>query len=95
MNDGNKKAEFFITLVALKRLEDLEGAEKVLQKAHALSPQDPLVLINYAIILEAQGKGNIAAEFLTALNDITAVIDVDVQASVFNRIRKDGRTVPR
>ncbi|XP_061930588.1 Bardet-Biedl syndrome 4 protein homolog isoform X2 [Apis cerana] len=58
---------------------DLEGAEKVLQKAHALSPQDPFVLINYAVILEAQGKGNMAAELLSALNDITAVIDVDEQ----------------
>lgn len=78
-----EKIQFFIIItVALKRLDDLEGAEKVLQKAHALSPQDPLILINYAIILETQGKRNIAAEFLTALNDITAVIDVDSQASV-------------
>lgn len=50
-----------------------------MQKAHALSPQDPFVLINYAVILEAQGKGNMAAELLSALNDITAVIDVDEQ----------------
>ena len=64
-----EKIQFIIITVALKRLDDLEGAEKVLQKAHALSPQDPLILINYAIILEAQGKRNIAAEFLTALND--------------------------
>ncbi|XP_026669068.1 Bardet-Biedl syndrome 4 protein isoform X2 [Ceratina calcarata] len=65
--------------LALKRLDDLVGAEKVLQKAHALAPQDPLVLINYAVVLEAVGDGNSAAEFLTALNDIAAVIDVDVQ----------------
>ncbi|XP_048261727.1 Bardet-Biedl syndrome 4 protein isoform X4 [Bombus terrestris] len=77
--DPKNPMPYLLLGLALKRLEDLEGAEKVLQKAHALSPQDPLVLINYAIILEAQGKGNIAAEFLTALNDITAVIDVDVQ----------------
>ncbi|XP_071869305.1 Bardet-Biedl syndrome 4 isoform X2 [Bombus fervidus] len=93
--DPKNPMPYLLLGLALKRLEDLEGAEKVLQKAHALSPQDPLVLINYAIILEAQGKGNIAAEFLTALNDITAVIDVDVQASVFNRIRENERTVPR
>ncbi|KOC64819.1 Bardet-Biedl syndrome 4 protein like protein [Habropoda laboriosa] len=68
--------------LALKRLDDLEGAEKVLQKAHALAPQDPLTLINYAIVLEAEGKRSDAAEFLTALNDITAVIDVDEQASI-------------
>lgn len=81
-----EKIQFFIIItVALKRLDDLEGAEKVLQKAHALSPQDPLILINYAIILEAQGKKNITAEFLTALNDITAVIDVDPQASIFDK----------
>lgn len=53
-----------------------------MQKSHALSPQDPFVLINYAVILEAQGKGNMAAELLSALNDITAVIDVDEQASI-------------
>lgn len=53
-----------------------------MQKAHALSPQDPFVLINYAVILEAQSKGNMAAELLSALNDITAVIDVDAQASI-------------
>lgn len=85
-----EKIQFIIITVALKRLDDLEGAEKVLQKAHALSPQDPLILINYAIILEAQGKRNIAAEFLTALNDITAVIDVDSQASVLDRVEKMG-----
>lgn len=79
--NNNKTTESYLT-VALKRLDDLEGAEKVLQKAHALSPQDPFVLINYAVILEAQGKGNIAAELVSALNDITAVIDVDEQASI-------------
>lgn len=67
--------------VALKRLDDLEGAERVLRKAHAFAPQDPLVLINYAIVLDALGKAGSAVEFLTALNDITAVIDVDAQAS--------------
>ncbi|XP_012150183.1 Bardet-Biedl syndrome 4 isoform X1 [Megachile rotundata] len=65
--------------LALKRLDDLEGAEKVLQRAHAMSPQDPLILINYAIVSEAQGKNTTAAELLTALNDITVVIDVDEQ----------------
>ncbi|XP_043507682.1 Bardet-Biedl syndrome 4 protein isoform X3 [Frieseomelitta varia] len=77
--DSKNPMPYLLLGLALKRLDDLEGAEKVLQKAHALSPQDPLILINYAIILEAQGKRNIAAEFLTALNDITAVIDVDSQ----------------
>ena len=65
--------------LALKRLDDLEGAEKILQRAHAISPQDPLILINYAIVLEEQGKKNAATEFLTALNDITVVIDVEEQ----------------
>ncbi|KZC06509.1 Bardet-Biedl syndrome 4 protein like protein [Dufourea novaeangliae] len=68
--------------LALKRLDDPEGAEKVLQKAHAFSPQDPLILINYAIVLDMLGNGNGAAELLTALNDIAAVIDVDEQASL-------------
>ncbi|XP_031365466.1 Bardet-Biedl syndrome 4 protein homolog isoform X2 [Apis dorsata] len=77
--DPKNSMPYLLLGIALKRLDDLEGAEKVLQKAHALSPQDPFVLINYAVILEAQGKENMAAELLSALNDITAVIDVDAQ----------------
>lgn len=65
--------------MALKRLDDLEGAERSLTKAHALSPQDPLILINYAVILDARNKQVNAAEMLTALNDIMAVVDVDTQ----------------
>ncbi|XP_036147473.1 Bardet-Biedl syndrome 4 protein homolog isoform X1 [Monomorium pharaonis] len=67
--------------LALKRLDDLEGAEKSLTKAHALSPQDPLILINYAVVLDARGKQVNATEILTALNDIMAVVEVDVQIS--------------
>ncbi|CAK9813745.1 Bardet-Biedl syndrome 4 protein homolog [Anthophora quadrimaculata] len=77
--DPKNHMPYLLLGLALKRLDDLEGAEKVLQKAHALAPQDPLILINYAIVLEAQDKGEEAAEFLTSLNDITAVIDVDEQ----------------
>ncbi|CAL7949917.1 unnamed protein product [Xylocopa violacea] len=77
--DSKNPMSYLLLGLALKRLDDLEGAEKVLQKAHALAPQNPLILINYAIVLEANGKGSIAVEFLTALNDIAAVIDVDVQ----------------
>ncbi|KAK2583471.1 hypothetical protein KPH14_009440 [Odynerus spinipes] len=65
--------------LALKRLDDVEGAEKALDKAHSLSPQDPLILINYAVILDAAGKETEAAEILLALNDIMAIIDVDLQ----------------
>lgn len=67
--------------LALKRLDDLEGAERSLTKAHALAPQDPLILINYAVVLDARGKQVDAAEILTALNDIMAVIEVDAQIS--------------
>jgi len=67
--------------VALKRLDDLEGAERFLTKAHALAPQDPLILINYVVILDARGKQLNAAEILTALNDIMAVVEVDIQVS--------------
>ncbi|XP_020290163.1 Bardet-Biedl syndrome 4 protein homolog isoform X1 [Pseudomyrmex gracilis] len=67
--------------LALKRLDDLEGSEKSLTKAHALSPQDPLILINYAVVLDARGKQANAVEILTALNDIMAVVDVDTQIS--------------
>lgn len=67
--------------LALKRLDDLEGSEKALSLAHSLSPQDPLVLINYAVILDAVGKETEALEMLSAVNDIMAVIDVDSQIS--------------
>ncbi|XP_011860397.1 PREDICTED: Bardet-Biedl syndrome 4 protein homolog isoform X1 [Vollenhovia emeryi] len=67
--------------VALKRLDDLEGAERSLTKAHALAPQDPLILINYAVVLDARGKQANATEILTALNDIMAVVEVDAQIS--------------
>ncbi|XP_012225812.1 Bardet-Biedl syndrome 4 protein isoform X2 [Linepithema humile] len=67
--------------LALKRLDDLEGAERSLTKAHALAPQDPLILINHAVILDARDKQANAAEILTALNDIMAVVDVDIQIS--------------
>lgn len=65
--------------MALKRLDDLEGAEKSLTKAHALAPQDPLILINYAVVLDARDKPTNATEILTALNDIMAVVEVDAQ----------------
>ncbi|XP_072757079.1 BBSome complex member BBS4 [Anoplolepis gracilipes] len=67
--------------LALKRLDDLEGAERSLTKAHALAPQDPLILINYAVVLDVRGKQTNATEILTALNDIMAVVDVDTQIS--------------
>ena len=59
-------------------MNDLEGAVGALEKAHSLSPQDPLVLINYAVVLHTQGKKE-AIDILTELNDIMAVIDVDPQ----------------
>ncbi|RLU16161.1 hypothetical protein DMN91_011921 [Ooceraea biroi] len=65
--------------LALKRLDDLEGAERSLTKAHALAPQDPLILINYAVVLDARGKQLNAAKILTALNDIMAIVEVDMQ----------------
>ncbi|XP_076165097.1 Bardet-Biedl syndrome 4 [Ptiloglossa arizonensis] len=77
--DPKDPMPYLLLGLALKRLDDLEGAEKVLQKAHELAPQNPLILINYAIILDAVGNGSSAVEFLTSLNDIAAVIDVDPQ----------------
>lgn len=72
------KIRIFIS-VALKRLDDLEGAERSLTKAHALAPQDPLILINYVVVLDARSKQANATEILTALNDIMAVVEVDVE----------------
>lgn len=63
--------------MALKQLNDFEGSVGALEKAHSLSPQDPLVLINYAVVLNLLGKGKDVKDILTELNDIMAVIDVD------------------
>ncbi|XP_015587423.1 Bardet-Biedl syndrome 4 protein homolog [Cephus cinctus] len=67
--------------LALRQLDDLEAAEKALTKAHSLAPQDPLVLINYAIILDAKGDQKRAADTLTALTDVSAVINVDPEVA--------------
>ena len=77
--------------MALKRLDDLEGAEKALEKAHSLGPQEPLVLVNYAVVLDAQRKPGRAREMLVMLSDVTAVIDVDVQVSWY-RERESGNS---
>ncbi|KAI4504572.1 hypothetical protein M0802_000122 [Mischocyttarus mexicanus] len=80
VNAASKNPMPYLLLgLALKKLDDLEGSEKALDKAHSLSPQDPLILINYAVILDAIGKATEASEILSALNDIMAVIDVDLQ----------------
>ena len=63
-------------------MNDLEGAVAALKKAHSLSPQDPLVLINYAVLLYTQGKGKEVIDILTELNDIMAVLDVDSQVLI-------------
>ncbi|XP_011311542.1 Bardet-Biedl syndrome 4 protein homolog isoform X2 [Fopius arisanus] len=65
--------------IALKKLDDLEGSEKALSKAHSLTPQDPLTLINYAVILEERGKKDRANEILSDLKDIAAVTTVEPQ----------------
>ncbi|KAG7203012.1 hypothetical protein KM043_010140 [Ampulex compressa] len=79
--DPKNPMPYLLLGLALKRLDDLEGAEKALTKAYTLSPQDPLVLINFAVILVASGKEDNAAELLTSLNDIMAVVDVDMQVA--------------
>ncbi|XP_051153981.1 Bardet-Biedl syndrome 4 protein isoform X2 [Leptopilina boulardi] len=65
--------------LALKQMNDLEGSVGALKKAHSLSPQDPLVLINYAVVLHLLDKVKEVKDILTELNDIMAVIDVDSQ----------------
>lgn len=62
-------------------MNDLEGSVGALKKAHSLSPQDPLVLINYAVVLHLLDKVKEVKDILTELNDIMAVIDVDSQVS--------------
>ncbi|KAF7993826.1 hypothetical protein HCN44_011095 [Aphidius gifuensis] len=65
--------------LALKKLDDLEGAEKALSKSHSLTPQDPLVLINYAVILYEVEKYKDARDILSALQDITTIINVETE----------------
>ena len=73
-------------------MEDCEGANKALSKAHSLAPQDPLVLINYAVILEITGHRDRATEILSELNDIAAVIDVEGQVSTWLFIDNNGNS---
>ncbi|XP_046618269.1 Bardet-Biedl syndrome 4 protein homolog isoform X1 [Neodiprion virginianus] len=61
--------------VALKQLEDYEGAEKAMTKAYSLTPRDPLVLVNFAIIMEAGGKRQRAFDLLVELSDVLATVN--------------------
>lgn len=65
--------------MALKNLHDVEGAERAFSEALTLAPHDYLVLINYAVFLEAEGRYDKAQELLTVLNDASAVINMDDQ----------------
>ena len=69
--------------MALKKLNDAKGAEASFSKALTLAPQDPLILINYAIFLEAEGQFKKARDILTVLNDVSVVIDVDIQVKIY------------
>ncbi|XP_058796694.1 Bardet-Biedl syndrome 4 protein isoform X2 [Phymastichus coffea] len=70
---------YFLLGLALKRLDDVDGAERALEKAHSLAPQEPQVLLNYSVILDSQGKHQRARELLVVLSDVAALIDVDPQ----------------
>lgn len=67
--------------MALKKLDDFEGAEKAIAKSHSLTPQDPLVLINYAVILYELEKYKDAQDILSALHDITTIIYVETEVN--------------
>lgn len=67
--------------VALKKLNDIQGAEQALYKAHSLTPREPIVLINYAIILQIQNKAVRVAEIISDLNDICTTMNVELQVS--------------
>ncbi|XP_031784339.1 Bardet-Biedl syndrome 4 protein isoform X1 [Nasonia vitripennis] len=75
----NSAMPYLLLGLALKRLEDLEGAERALEKAHSLAPQDPQVLINYAVVLDAGRKEERAREMLGVLSDVAGLIDVESQ----------------
>ncbi|XP_012258563.2 Bardet-Biedl syndrome 4 protein [Athalia rosae] len=65
--------------VALKQLEDFKGAEKAMNKAYSLTPHDPLVLVNFAVVLEAAGRKQRASEMLVELDDILTTIGAPVE----------------
>ncbi|KAJ8673503.1 hypothetical protein QAD02_004765 [Eretmocerus hayati] len=68
--------------LALRRLEDIDGAERALEKAHSIAPQDPQVLINYAIVVDAQSKVDRARELLADIGDVAAIVDVEPQITI-------------
>ncbi|KAK0178450.1 hypothetical protein PV328_002397 [Microctonus aethiopoides] len=65
--------------LALKKLNDIQGAEQALFKAHSLTPREPIVLINYAIVLQIQNKAVRVAEIISDLNDICTTMNVELQ----------------
>ncbi|XP_034937522.1 Bardet-Biedl syndrome 4 protein isoform X2 [Chelonus insularis] len=69
----------YLLLGPLHRLEDFDGAEKAICKAHSLAPQNPLVLVNYAAILEVNKNYEYAREILSNLKDISVVMDIESQ----------------
>ncbi|XP_057323630.1 Bardet-Biedl syndrome 4 protein isoform X2 [Microplitis mediator] len=70
---------FLLLSYALAALDDLEGAEQIIYKAHSIAPQNPAVLVNYAIILEARNNYEHAFAILSQLNDISTITSVELQ----------------
>lgn len=73
--------------VALKKLDETCAAEDSFARALALAPQDPLVLINYAVFLESEGKVDRAREMLTVLNDAITIVEIDSQVKKCSEVR--------
>ena len=82
---GGPLTPLLLCAVALKRLDDLEGSERALEKAHSLAPQDPQVLVNYAVVLDAQRRPERVRELLIVLSDVAALTDVDSQVTISPR----------
>ncbi|XP_014205883.1 Bardet-Biedl syndrome 4 protein [Copidosoma floridanum] len=87
--DPDNAMPYLLLGLALKRLSDLEGAEKALEKAYSLGPQEPHVLVNYAVVLDAQGKPGRALEILHVLNDVTALVEINAQVSKTAKLLAD------
>lgn len=56
------------------QLDDFEGSEKAITKAYSLTPQDPMVLVNFAVVMDARGKRQRVADLLAELNDILTTV---------------------
>lgn len=69
---------YFSILVALRHLNDFENSHRAFEQAAILSPNEPVICLNYVISLEKKGELETAAEKLFQLKEIIESSTMDV-----------------